>query len=208
MFYYFFRFSISLLSRLLLRCRVTGRENVPQHSACIVVANHVNLLDSPLLGVSLGRKVYFMAKEELFHSRFIGWLAVQSGAFPVAKGRLNRRAGRRALELLARGQTLIIFPEGGRSGDGKLGQAYPGAALLAVKSDVPIVPVGISGTGQLIGKRWFLRRPRITLNIGQPFTLSAVHDKLSKEETARLTFEIMTHIAGLLPPEYRGRYTN
>jgi 1-acyl-sn-glycerol-3-phosphate acyltransferase len=185
---------------------VSGLGNVPQHSACIVVANHVNLLDSPVLGVSLGRKVYFMAKEELFHSYFIGWLAEQSGAFPVAKGKLNRRAGRMALELLAHGQALIIFPEGGRSKDGKLGQAYPGSALLAVKSDVPIVPVGISGTGQLIGKWWFLRRPKIKLNIGQPFKLSAVHDKLSKEGTAHLTCEIMMRIAELLPPEYRGRY--
>ena len=134
MFYYFLRISISLLSRLALRCQVVGKGNVPQHSACIVVANHVNLLDSPILGVSLGRKVYFMAKEELFHSPTIGWLAKQFGAFPVAKGRINRHAGRRALELLANGQTLIIFPEGGRSKEGKLGQAYSGAALLAVRA--------------------------------------------------------------------------
>ena len=72
MVYYFLHFIVSTLSWLLLRCEVVGRGNVPQYSACIVVANHVNLLDSPLLGVSLGRKVYFMAKEELFHSRFMG----------------------------------------------------------------------------------------------------------------------------------------
>jgi len=208
MVYYFLRFIVSILSRLLLRCKVAGRENVPQHSACIVVANHINLLDSPLLGVSLGRKVYFMAKEELFQLYFIGWLAKQFGAFSVAKGKLNRRARRRALELLARGQVLIILPEGKRSEDGKLGQAYPGAALLAVKGGVPIVPVGISGTGQLTGKWWFLRRPRITLNIGEPFKLSDFHDKLSRDEIAYLTYEIMMHIAGLLPQEYRGRYTS
>ena len=137
MFYYFLRISISLLSRLALRCKVIGKGNMPQHSACIVVANHVNLLDSPLLGVSLGRKVYFMAKEELFRSRTIGWLAEQFGAFSVAKGKINRRAGRTALELLAKGQALIIYPEGGRSEDGKLGQAYSGAALLAMKTRCP-----------------------------------------------------------------------
>jgi 1-acyl-sn-glycerol-3-phosphate acyltransferase len=208
MFYYFLRFGISLLSRLSLRCQVAGRRNIPQHSACIVVANHVNLVDSPVLGVSLGRKVYFMAKGELFHSRFMGWVAKQFGAFPVTKGKLNRGAGRRALELLTQGQALVILPEGKRSEDGKLGQAYPGAALLAVKRDVPIVPVGISGTGQLVGKWWFLRRPRISLNIGQPFTLSNSHDKFSKEEIAHLSHDIMMHIAELLPQDYRGRYTN
>jgi 1-acyl-sn-glycerol-3-phosphate acyltransferase len=208
MVYYFLRFIVSTLSWLLLRCEVAGRGNVPQHNACIVVANHVNLLDSPLLGVSLGRKVYFMAKEELFHSHFIGWLAKKFGAFSVAKGKLNRRARRRALELLDHGQALIILPEGKRSEDGKLGQAYPGAALLAVKSGVPVVPVGISGTGQLTGKWWFLKRPRITLNIGEPFTLSDFHNKLSKDETARLTYEIMMHIAELLPQQYSGRYAS
>jgi 1-acyl-sn-glycerol-3-phosphate acyltransferase len=208
MVYYFLRNTISLLSNLALRCHVIGKGNIPKHSACIVVANHVNLLDSPLLGVSLGRKVYFMAKQELFHSRTIGWLAEKFGAFSVAKGKINRRAGRTALELLANGQALIIYPEGGRSDDGKLGHAYAGAALLAVKAGVPIVPVGIIGTRQLIGKWWFLKRPKITFNIGQPFTLSAFHDKLSKEETAQATHEVMMHIAALLPPEYRGRYTN
>ena len=208
MFYYILRIMISSLSRLALRCQIINKGNIPQHSACIVVANHINLLDSPIIGVSLGRKVYFMAKEELFRSRTIGWLAEQFGAFSVAKGKINRRAGRMALELLANGQALIIYPEGGRSDDGKLGHAYSGAALLAVKSGVPIVPVGIIGTRQLIGKWWFLKRPKITLNIGQSFTLSAFHDKLSKEETARATHEIMMHIAALLPPEYRGRYTN
>jgi 1-acyl-sn-glycerol-3-phosphate acyltransferase len=147
-----------------------------------------------------------MAKEDLFHSRIIGWMAKQFGAFSVAKGRLNRRAGRTALQLLANGQALIIYPEGKRSDDGKLGQAYSGAALLAVKSGAPIVPVGISGTRQLIGKKWFLKRPKITLNIGQPFTLSASHDKLNQEETAHLTHEIMMHVATLLPSDYRGRY--
>jgi len=147
-----------------------------------------------------------MAKEEVFHSRFLGWLAGQSGAFPVAKGKLDRRAGRKASELLIKGKVLIILPEGKRSPDGKLGQAYPGVTLLASKTGVPIVPVGISGTGQLVGKWWFLRRPRITVNIGQSFTLPNSADKLSRAEIAHLTDGIMIHIAQLLPLEYRGRY--
>jgi 1-acyl-sn-glycerol-3-phosphate acyltransferase len=102
----------------------------------------------------------------------------------------------------------MIYPEGKRTEDGTLGPAYTGAALLAMKSGVPIVPVGVIGTAQLTGKWWFLRRPKITLNIGQPFTLSVSSpEKFSKEETARNTREIMMHIADLLPTEYRGRYT-
>jgi 1-acyl-sn-glycerol-3-phosphate acyltransferase len=208
MFYYILRSIVLFLSKILLRRRVRGLSNVPKHSACIVVANHVNLLDSPLLGISLGRKVYFMAKEELFESDLMAWAANNFGAFPVAKGKLDRRAGRKALELLGRGQAIVILPEGKRSEDGKLGQAYPGAALLAVRSNLPIVPVGIIGTNSLTGKGWYLKRPRIELNIGCPFTLSAHNGKLSKEEITDLTNEVMTHIAELLPPELRGRYEN
>ena len=208
MFYYILRFLIALLAGLFLRRQVLGKGNMPRHTACIIVANHVNLLDSPILGVSLGRRVYFMAKEDLFHSRIIGWMAKQFGAFSVTKGRLNRRAGRTALELLANGQVLIIYPEGKRSDDGKLGQAYSGAALLAVKSGAPIVPIGISGTRQLVGKKWFFKRPKIALNIGQPFSLSPSQEKLRKAEIDQLTHEVMMHIAALLPTDYRGRYVN
>ena len=207
MVYYFLRGFIAFVSRLSLRRKVIGKKNMPQHSACIVVANHVNLVDSPLIGISLGRKVHFMAKEDLFHSRIIGWLADKFGAFPVAKGKLNRRAGRTAVELLANGQALIIYPEGQRSLDGKLGPAYSGAALLAVKSGVPIVPVGIIGTAQLKGKWWFLRRPKITMNIGQPFTLQACPEKPTKEMVNGMTRDIMLHIAAQLPEDYRGSYT-
>ena len=178
MVYYFLRGFIAFVSRLSLRRKVIGKKNMPQHSACIVVANHVNLVDSPLIGISLGRKVHFMAKEDLFHSRVIGWL-----------------------------QALIIYPEGQRSLDGKLGPAYSGAALLAVKSGVPIVPVGIIGTAQLKGKWWFLRRPKITFNIGQPFTLPACPEKPTKEMVNGMTRDIMLHIAVQLPEDYRGSYT-
>ena len=208
MVYYCLNFLFTFISKLSLRRKIAGKNNMPRHGACIVVANHVNLLDSPLIGISLGRRAYFMAKADLFRSRIIGWLAEQFGAFPVARGRLNRRAGRTAVELLANGQALIIYPEGQRSLDGKLGPAYSGAALLAIRSNVPIVPVGIIGTAQLKGKWWFLRRPKITFNIGQPFTLAACPEKPTKEMVNGMTREIMMHIAALLPEDYRGRYTN
>lgn len=171
-----------------------------------MVANHVNLLDSPILGISLGRKAYFMAKEEMFDNPLVSFLARRFGGFPVAKGRLDRRAGKAALEHLERGHALVIFPEGKRSPDGRLGPAYNGAALLASRTGAPVVPVGITGTSQLTGKTWFLRRPRIALNIGKPFILSRRGDKLSKDTTAQLTVEIMRHIAAQLPEEYRGHY--
>jgi 1-acyl-sn-glycerol-3-phosphate acyltransferase len=204
--YYVLRGVIVLLKTLFTRTRVVGRENMPRQGACIVVANHVNLIDSPILGVSLGRKARFMAKEEMWDSRLSGWLADQFGAFPVAKGHLDRRAGRTSLELLARGEALIIFPEGKRSPDGKMGYAYPGAAMLSVRGGAPIVPVGIAGTDQLVGKTWFFKRPRVILRIGKPFSLGVMPEEMTKARVPELTREVMAHIAAELPPEYRGQY--
>jgi 1-acyl-sn-glycerol-3-phosphate acyltransferase len=197
---------IAFLTRLLVHVEVSGKGNIPPHGAVIIASNHVNLLDSPILMVSLGRRVHLMAKEELFHPRFVGWLATQLGAFPVAKGKLDRGAGKTSLELLDQGQALAIFPEGMRSPNGKLGPAFQGAALLSIRSKSPIIPVGITGTSQLVGKKWLFRRPKVGVNIGAPFTLDAGTDKFTREEVAGLIFQVMRHIVGQLPPEYHGRY--
>jgi 1-acyl-sn-glycerol-3-phosphate acyltransferase len=148
-----------------------------------------------------------MAKEELFRSPLIGFFARRFGGFPVGKGRLDRRAGKIALELLAKKEAIVIFPEGKRSPDGTLGSAYSGAALLTCKTGVPIVPVGITGTASLTGKAWFLHRPQIHINIGMPFHLTCRNDKLTKDTTRELSARIMRHIAGQLPKEYRGKYS-
>jgi 1-acyl-sn-glycerol-3-phosphate acyltransferase len=207
MFYYIFRGGIKAVMALFGRCRVHGKENIPLRGGVIMVANHVNLLDSPILGVSLKRRLYFMAKEELFDSRFTRWLVTQFGAFPVAKGKLDRRAGKTALDLLGEGEALFLYPEGKRSADGKLGTAYGGAAILSLRSGAPILPVGISGTSQLVGKWWWLRRPVIDIRIGKVFEIEAAAVPVnSREYVQTVTSAIMLRIAALLPLDYGGRY--
>lgn len=208
MLYHIVRLIVRLLLWLLTRRRVRGRDNVPNHGSVIFVANHVNLVDSPLLGVSLGRRVVFMAKEEVFHSRIIGYFMSSFGAFPVSKGRLDRKALRKAMQVLGDGQALVTFPEGMRSRSRRLKLAFPGAALIASRSGAPVIPVGITGTENIKGVAWFWRRPEITVNIGKAFTLPPVAGKLTKFELSRRTDIIMGHIAALLPLEYRGNYAD
>jgi len=205
-FYYIARAIVRVLLKLLTRCQVKGRENIPSQGPLLIVANHLSLVDPPLLGVSLGRKVIFMAKKELFRFRLIGYFIGSLGAFSVHRGQLDRKAMRQAYQVLADGLTLVMFPEGTRSRSGRLRPAFPGPALIAMRSGAPVLPVGIIGTEKIRGVTWLLRRPQITVNIGSPFYLPPVSSRLTKAELAELTNSIMGHIAELLPPEYRGDY--
>ncbi len=205
-FYYVSIFLARMLFFLLTRCQVRGRENVPNEGAVLIVANHMNLSDVPLLGTSLGRSVIFMAKEELFHSRLSSYFYRRLGSFPVHRGKLDRKALRQSIQVLAGGSSLVMFPEGMRSKNNQLQPGFSGSALIAQHSGVPILPVGITGTEKIKGRFWVLYHPRITVNIGRPFHLPPTNGRLTKVKLAELTNFIMQHIAELLPPEYRGNY--
>lgn len=205
-FYYVSKAIAKVLLVLLTRCQVKGRENVPKQGPLLIVANHLSLADPPLLSLSLGRRVIFMAKKELFHFRLIAYFFRSFGAFPVHRGQLDRQALRQAQQVLADGQALVMFPEGMRSRSGRLRPAFSGVALIASRSSAPILPVGISGTERLEHISWLWHRPRITVNIGHPFYPPPLKSKLTKQDLAGLTNSIMQHIAELLPQEYRGDY--
>lgn len=205
-FYYMGRLIMRMLLLLLTRYQVKGRENVPKQGPLLVVANHINLADPPLVGVSLGRKAMFMAKEELFRSKFSAYFVRGFGSFPVRRGRVDKRALLQAEEVLEQGLALIMFPEGKRSRNAQLQPASYGSALIAARNGVPILPVGISGTEKIRGFAWLLRRPRIRVNIGQPFYLPPADSETKKAKLAEFTDYIMERIAELLPQEYRGNY--
>ncbi len=206
-FYYVGILTTRILLFLLTRWQVRGRENIPSQGPLLVIANHLHLVDPPLVGVSLGRKAIFMAKEELFRSRFSSYFIGGFGAFPVHRGQLDRKALRQAERVLAKGLALVIFPEATRSKNAQLQPAFPGSALVALRSGAPIVPVGITGTEKIKGVTWLLRRPQITVTFGSPFRLPPINGKLTRTELAELTNFIMGHIAELLPVGYRGNYT-
>ncbi len=205
-FYYVGSLMVRITLLLFTRWQVKGKENIPSQGPLLVVANHLNLADPPLVSVSLNRKAMFMAKEELFRSRFTNYFIGGFGAFPVHRGRLDRKALRQAEKFLAEGWALVMFPEATRSKNAQLQPAFPGSALIALRSGAPILPLAITGTEKIKGATWMLRRPRLTVNIGYPFHLPSVNSKVSKAELAELTNNIMEHIAELLPVEYRGSY--
>ena len=204
--YYFGRYLTRTLLFLFTRWRVRGKENIPRQGPLLIVANHLHLADPPILGVSIDRKALFMAKEELFRSRFSSYFVRNFGAFQVRRGGLDRKALNQAKQCLAQGMALIMFPEGKRSKNAQLQPAFLGSALIASHIGAPILPVGIAGTENIKGVTWWLRRPKITINIGHPFHPPPASSKLTKTERAQLTDSIMEHIAELLPSQYRGNY--
>jgi len=191
---------------LLTRWQVRGRNNIPGQGPLLAVANHLNLADPPVLATAVKRKAIFMAKEELFRSRLSGYFVRSFGSFPVHRGRLDRKALRQAERVLAEGMILIMFPEAARSWNTQLKSPFPGSVQIALRSGVPVLPIGITGTESIKGLGWILRRPRVTVNIGTPFHLPTVNGKLTKIELAELSNFMMRRIAELLPEEYRGNY--
>jgi 1-acyl-sn-glycerol-3-phosphate acyltransferase len=185
--------------------RVEGLERVPRHGPFLLVANHRSLADPPIIGWAVGHKVgrviHFMAKEEMRRWPIIGWLAEGSGVFFVRRGEGDRSAQRAALSLLAEGRPIAIFPEGTRSKDGRLGPAKPGAALLAIRSGAPLLPVAITGTERLFpGRSRVPHRTRVVVRIGPPFTLEHFPSgRIPRELLSQGTERIMGEIARLLP---------
>lgn len=205
-FYHVSRLMVRVLLLLLTRRQVIGRENIPSQGPLLVVANHLSLADPPLLNISLRRKVIFMAKEKLFRFRVLSYFIRSLGAFPVHRGRPDRKALRQAEQVLAQGLTLVIFPEGMRSRSAKLQHSFRSPALIALRSGAPILPIGITGAEKLESVAWLLRRPKIIVNIGHPFHLPPISGRLTKAELDEFTNCIMERVAELLPVEYRGIY--
>ena len=200
---------VAWLVWLLGGARIEGLERVPRTGAFVLAANHASLADPLVLGWAAGQKagrvVHFMAKVEVRSWPIIGWLASQSGVFFVRRGERDRSAQIQALELLQAGEAVAMFPEGTRSRDGRLRPGRPGAAFLALRSGVPVVPVGIAGTHRLFARGRMPRRSRMTIRIGAPFTIGHQPEgRLDRELLSRGTDRITDEIAALLPPEQGG----
>jgi len=194
---------------ILFSWKVKGKENVPMTGSLIIVSNHVHYVDPFLITLSSQRWIDFMAKEELFRSPFLKPIMLWGRGFSAQRQgtiKEKREVIRKAKYILDNGSVLGMFPEGSRSHDGILRMAKPGSAVLAARTDVPILPIGITGTDKIKGVSWLWKRPRIIINIGEPFKLPPIDGKLSKSQMKSLSTYLMNNIAALLPAEYQGAY--
>ncbi len=192
-----------LLTRVLGRLRSSGEANVPRTGAFLYCPNHTTDADPPILMATIPRRCWYIGKEELFDIRILGWMLAHFHAFPIKRDSADRAALRRAERLLRAGKPLTIFAEGRCSEDGKLQRLQPGAAMLAVRAGVPLLPVGIQNAYEFVPYGKFTpRRTKhpIIVTFGPPIRpedyahlrhskqIEAMTQKLG-EELARLTHQ-------------------
>src|SRR5688572_19866618 len=169
MFYLFWRSIVVGLARLLFGVKVRGKDNVPRRGVYILAPSHRSTLDIPFAASVTTRRLRFMAKNELFKHPFWQWVFNELGAVPVDRDAPDRAAMRAIEGALTGGEPVVIFPEGTRHEGPTLRPLFSGAAYLALKLGVPVVPVGIGGSEEPIAK--YGRFPwwsRVCVVVGEP----------------------------------------
>ncbi len=155
------------ICRVLFRVQVVGLEHVPRGGSFIIAPTHRSLLDIPFAAYATKRRIRFMAKEELFSKPWLAGLITALGGFPVSRGSADRAALRTAQETIESGEPTALFPEGTRLHGREVGPLFDGAAYLAARTGVPIVPVGIGGSEQILSSgRVLPRLKRVAVVIG------------------------------------------
>lgn len=175
-----------------------GKENIPKDTTVIFASNHRTNADPPLVACSLRGKHAFIAKEELFRNKFFGALIRSLGAFPVSRGKGDTKVIETAVNALNNNRSLVIFPEGTRSKDGKIHKGHSGAGLISARSGKPIVPVGI-----VFGDKLKFRT-KVTVKYGKPINPAdycEICDQPNPRQIVKLKSRYMSDIKALVEGE-------
>ena len=199
------RVLVRLLMFLLTDYRISGQENVPATGPLMITPNHLSAVDLPAIMPAIPHVVTVLAADK--HRRGLRGLIMRTVYVVfVRRGTPDRRALRQALEVLKKGGTLGVAPEGTRSPTKTLIRGKPGAAFLAVRADATILPLGVTGTDKVFDEWRHLRRPKIRVVVGKPYKLEAPAE--GRPDFQALSDQMMLRIAELLPTEYRGVYAD
>lgn len=173
----FVRYTVWGIYKLFYNFHIEGIENIPQDRPLVMASNHRSYADPVILTMPMKRPVTYMAKEELFKNKLFGWFIKKLGAFPVKRGAGDMQVIDDSIAILNSGRNLVIFPEGTRSKDGKVGKGKTGVALIAAKSGADVLPCGIIFEGEKLKFR-----SKLTLRFGKviPADEIAVEDASPK----------------------------
>jgi 1-acyl-sn-glycerol-3-phosphate acyltransferase len=196
----FYRFAHAVvlsIFKVAFRVSVRGREHVPKRGAYVVAPSHRSILDIPFTAFITRRRIRFLAKKELFTTRFGRWLFEALGAIPVDRAGADRAALRASTAALEAGEPVGVFPEGTRNNGPVLGDLHDGAAYLAAKLGVPVVPVGIGGSEEILASgKLFPRIKKVVVVIGEPIPPPARDGQVAtkRSDIRALTDSIRSHL--------------
>jgi len=188
-------------AKLMFRLRAEGIKHIPLQGSLLIASNHVSHLDPPLVGLTVPRYVFHMAKRELFR---VPWLLASMrilGTIMVDRGR-GQQALIDAREYLNHGECIVIFPEGTRSKDGILGRGRTGAIVLAIQSGCPVLPCAIIGSEQAMSKGSHrMKLLPVVVRFGEPYVIEYEGDReqVPREVLQREVYRLMERIEALLP---------
>jgi 1-acyl-sn-glycerol-3-phosphate acyltransferase len=198
-FYMFGRNVVVGITRILCRPTIIGREKIPATGAFVLAPVHRSYIDTPLAAVVTRRRLRFMGKDSMWKWRPFGWVLSALGSFPVTRGTADREALKRCVAVLDSGDPLVLFPEGERK-DGPIVQPlFDGAAFVAVKAGVPIVPLGIGGSDKAWVRGHKLPRfAKCTLIVGDPiFTESIEGARIARSNVRDVTTQLQIELQRL-----------
>jgi len=204
--YRLIQIAFKVIFNLLCKIEVHGLERVPLDGPMILLSNHLQLFEAPIIFSLLPVRSTVMAAEKWEHHLLLGPLFRSLNAVFINRGAADRKAIRKVQALLEQGAIVAIAPEGTRSKTGGLQEGKGGAALLASKTGATLVPIVAWGHEKWLKELRRFRRAKVMVRFGDPFTLPPLQKGNRSQQVAEMTQELMLHLARLLPPEYRGVY--
>jgi len=197
-FYRLVYYSTKIFLLIFVPRRIIGMQNIPPRQGCILACNHLSNLDPPFIGSVIHRQLSFMAKEELFRHRILGFILRNVGTIPIRRNQADFRGLREAIRVLRSNRPVVIFPQGSRQAIRRAAnrgdKVFSGIGFLAAKSGVPVIPVTINGSDKVlpVHARW-IRRHQVTLVIGRPLYFA------QQELYPQIALRIMDAIEALEP---------
>ncbi len=206
---WFIKGGISFLARVLLKLSFEGTEHIPKEGGILIATNHMSLIDTAILLLAPVRKDLAAVVTDKYKKHII--ISFLVNAMPhiwIDRTRADFAAFGAAVDYLKKGGALGIAPEGTRSKVGALIEGKPGAVLIAMKSGVPIIPVGITGTENFVANLRRLRRTTVVARYGPAFVLPPIDNEKRSVALQHYTDEVMCRIAAQLPAKNHGFYAD
>lgn len=205
---YLLGYSVLFIGSIMAKIRINGSENIPKKGPFVLACNHFNRLDSPFVIFAIKKPINFLMASDQEVTAKEMWAPWLYGFIPTNRQKIAPTTIKKSLAAIKKGEIVGIFPEGGAT-EQHIRPAKKGAAFLAMRTNVPILPMSLIGMDN-IWPNWFKGiRPNLQINIGKSFLPQPLSkDRKDRNDAIKATGEeIMCRIAALLPEEYHGVYT-